>query len=131
MLRQFNDVVATLELALEDLHAAHALLAILDELADSAPTAARCSDAVNSALATHTGVTTDFACGGRTADEQARRAAIVEGDDSSQLSCWLNERRQRAAAMSTKLAEWRRVVTSHQSASRVLRWSVSQVGPVQ
>ena len=122
MLRQFDDVVATLELALNDLHATHALLA-------------HCHDGANSTLVAGN----ELIAGDSTANQpvgsnaagptevSAVRIATAHDAELAESVLWLTESRQRAAAMSVKLVEWRRVVTSHQSASRVLKWTANQV----
>jgi len=125
VLRQFDDVVATLELALDDLRVSHGMLAHCHSLAHSSSFVGEELDVVNEPSPDRR--STDFygADADRTADRQAMQ--FSDGCNSSESVYWLVESRQRAAAMSSKLVEWRRVVTSHQSASRVLRWSASQV----
>jgi hypothetical protein len=124
VLRQFDDVVATLELALNDLRISHALLARCssDAYGASAP---RPYGSVVSASATSVVVDASIDDGRTTRAQCTAVAGVIDTVDGID---WLSESTQRAAAMSTKLVEWRRVVTSHQSATRVLRWSVSQAG---
>lgn len=129
MLRQFDDVVATLELALDDLHASHVLLTRCRCVASTISPGDDGLAADTSASVATWSVNSPSNLEGRTAEVQDQGTAAAGGIDSSHIICWLNESRHRAAAMSTKLVEWRSVVTSHQSASRVLKWSVSQVGP--
>ena len=123
VLRQFDDVVATLELALDDLHVSHGLLAHCHSLAHSTPVASDGGD--DGEGFTPDSRSTETNVRKRSADGQA--VGDSDGCNSSDSVYWLVESRQRAAAMSLKVVEWRRVVTSHQSASRVLRWSASQV----
>ena len=126
VLRQFDDVVATLELALNDLQQSHALLARRTSDTYGALAAAPQScDVVNSTLTTSVSVDSRVD-DGRTS--RAQCSAVAGVGDTENDTGWLTESTRRAAAMSTKLVEWRRVVKSHQSASRVLKWSVSQTG---
>jgi len=125
VLRQFDDVVATLELALDDLHFSHGLLAHCHSLAHSAPTVGQKTGAVDGPSPDGRSTDSNGVDADRTLAGQATQ--FSDGCNSSESVYWLVESRQRAAAMSSKLVEWRRVVTSHQSASRVLRWSASQV----
>ena len=131
VLREFDDVVATLELALDDLHASHALLTRCRGVVTGMSPTSHGLETVISVPMNDTSVTSNTDGGGRTEEVQAQRVALADGINLSDVIGWLDESRQRAAAMSMKLGEWRSVVTSHQSASRVLKWSVSQVGPAQ
>lgn len=66
-------------------------------------------------------------------DVEAGEVSIGSGEDievpvEDSPAAWLRNSQATAAAVAEKLEEWRHVVGSHQSASRVLRWSTSGMG---
>ena len=123
---QFDDAIACLQLTLAELGTAHDI--IVNGAWGSNAGLHKGAAAPEGALA---GGDSSSGGSGRV-PQQAAPACSAGGDEpqagSPSQAAWLQQSQTTAAAVAEKLAEWRLVVASHQSASRVLRWSSPAAG---
>ena len=118
---QFDDAIACLQLALSELRSAHDVITLNGAREGGKETL--------SAAPLDAGTPPD----GLGADVETGN--VIQGlEDGVEVSvgdsqaAWLLHSQAKAAALEEKLVEWQQVVGSHQSASRVLRWSTSGGG---
>ena len=122
---QFDDAIACLQLTLSELTAAHDLIS-RNSVATSSGGAQEIgsSSEASDGVACLDGENINVGSGKVSIGSQEGAEAPV-GESQAE---WLRNSEMKAAAVAGKLEEWRHVVGSHQSASRVLRWSTSGMG---